>query len=1507
MYNIHVKIYIRKREIYMRKSIKGSLTVLSAVCALGAVTPMTALADESEAMLNYSSVSVNDAVVVDMVTEEVDALTSDGAEAAATDFTFEVETNGGAKITGYTGTATSLTIPSTLDGHDVIAIGSNAFANNTTLLNVVLPDTVTSIGTDAFLNCTNLASVNLPKGITALGYSAFRNSGLTTVVIPKSLTTVTDSWSVGNNGAFNGCSALKTVTFEEGVTQIPAHLFQNCSGLEKVEIPATVISIGDEAFNNCISLKEVKIADGETGIAIGTKAFSGCSALETLSLSNRVSSIGSYAFYYCSSLKEMQMPDTVTSIGEYAFAYCTSMAKTNLSKGLLSISYSAFRECTSLTDIEIPKSLTTVTNHWDEGNNGIFINCYNLKNVTFEEGVTKICDNMFMACTGLEKLVIPGTVTSIGVEAFENCSNLTEVTFADGNVGVTISDEAFYNCDKLATVKMSDKIISIGTYAFYGCEKLATINLSKSLNSLGYGAFAYDTSLTSIEIPKSLNTVTTYWDDEYNGAFIGCSGLKTVTFENGITQIPATLFLNCPGIEQIEIPATVTAIGEKAFKNCANLSQVVIADGQNSVTIGNSAFNNCTKLQTMNMSNRVSSIGEHAFYNCVGLKEMIMPDTVKSISTYAFSCCSSLETVKLSKGLTSISYGAFTNCTSLTAIEIPKTLNTVITYWDDEYNGVFPGCVNLKKVTLEKGITQVCSTLFMNCPGIEQIEIPATVTTIGEKAFKNCANLTQVVIADGQNSVTIGNSAFNNCTKLQTMNMSNRVSSIGEHAFYNCVGLKEMIMPDTVKSISTYAFSCCSSLETLKLSKGLTSISYGAFTNCTSLTAIEIPKSLTTVTTYWDDAYNGPFIGCSNLRQVTFEKGSTNICNNLFQNCKGLQEIVLPDTITSIGDKAFYCSSVTDIEFPDGLESIGSYAFYDCDNLTKIAIPDTVTYMGKYAFAGCNQISEVSLGAGLTNITEYSLSYCPMISKIVVPYRVTTISKNAFAENTGMNEVVLPRATTSIGNNAFYNTSNLTVYGVSGTYAEEYAESVGATFVSQQVNVTSLALKNTELIMEKGGKHTLIASIAPADFTEEVTWVSTKPDVVSVDNGVLTAHAVGAAKIRVTAGSYSADCTVTVKNLVTDLKLSSTNLKMEALDEVTLTLNISPEDAENKSVAWSSSDENVATVDQNGKITAKSKGTAVITVTAQDDGGASANCNVTVANNAYVCAEPLQLESPHNYENACTDAWYYTQNGAKALNVTFDEQTEIEADFDWLYIYDKEGKQVGKYTGTELAGKTITVSGDTVKIQLASDNAGNAWGFKVKDISIVKAILGDVPEDSWKYIHAQYVYEKGLMNGMGSDANGNVIFGPDVNLTREQFAQILYNAEKTPEMAYTNRFTDVPDGQWYTKAVLWAAENGIVSGYPEGDYGVGDKITREQLAVMLYNYAQYKGYDISAQTSFDAFADASKISGWANKQLKWAVANKIVNGDGTNLNPLGSATRAECAAMLRNFMLKFGE
>ena len=175
--------------------------------------------------------------------------------------------------------------------------------------------------------------------------------------------------------------------------------------------------------------------------------------------------------------------------------------------------------------------------------------------------------------------------------------------------------------------------------------------------------------------------------------------------------------------------------------------------------------------------------------------------------------------------------------------------------------------------------------------------------------------------------------------------------------------------------------------------------------------------------------------------------------------------------------------------------------------------------------------------------------------------------------------------------------------------------------------------------------------------------------------------------------------------------------------------------------------------------------------------------------------------------------------------------------------------------------------------------------------------FSDVKESDWFYKGVSYAVENGMMNGVGDDQ-----FAPNAPLTREMLAVVLYNMEKQPESTGVNPFADVKADMWYTDAIVWANANGIVAGYDDSTFGLGDSITREQLATILYRYAQLKDYDVTEKADLTGYTDSTAISGYAVEAMQWANANGIVNGmTETTLAPQGTATRAQVATMLMNF------
>ena len=816
-------------------------------------------------------------------------------------------------------------------------------------------------------------------------------------------------------------------------------------------------------------------------------------------------------------------------------------------------------------------------------------------------------------------------------------------------------------------------VVAIGNKAFRSNNNLRAVTIPDTITSIGDWSFSECKKLSDVTLSAnlislgdrafgdctSLTSITipkTLKTAYAFGPFNGCSALTNVTLEQGMTVVAPNLFYNCSGLVSIKIPDTVTSIGDSSFRNCESLKNVEIPDS-------------------------VTEIKDSAFRYSANLEKIVIPDTVTVIGAWSFSECKKLSDVTLSANLVSLGDRAFGDCTSLTSITIPKTLKTAYAF------GPFNGCSALTNVTLEQGMTVVAPNLFYNCSGLVSIKIPDTVTSIGNSSFRNCESLKNVEIPD---SVTeIKDSAFRYSANLEKIVIPDTVTSMGDYVFYGCKKLSEVKLPNTRKNIMQSMFQDCTSLKTIILPDTVTTIQMNAFSGCTALETIVFPDSLTSI-------QGSAFLDCSSLKNVTWSKNLTSIDSSAFSNCSALETLELPISVTTLGYGAFS----------------------NCDGLTTIIVPDSVTKLGTQVFYDCDALTSVKLGSGITTIPESTFEHCDALESIVIPRRVTTIGNTAFKDCVKFTSITIPRSVTSISGNAFSYPAKMTIYGVAGTYAETFAKANNIKFVDKQVNATAVTLSRKELTLSKGASATLFLTVTPEDFTDEVSWKSGNTSVVTVnDAGVIKAVGLGTATIKVMVGNVSASCKVTVQQPVTSISLNKTSLTLEALATYQLTATAYPNNAVDRRVSWSSSAPDIASVDDNGLVTAHKKGSATVTATAMDGSDVTKKCTVTVSNTAYICATVEAMESPHNYPNSCSDFWVYTIPGAEKLRVTFDARTDIEDGFDYLYVFDGTGKQVGKYTGTELAGQTITIPGDTVKLKLVSDGSGNEWGFKVSRIS----------------------------------------------------------------------------------------------------------------------------------------------------------------------------------------------
>ncbi len=442
------------------------------------------------------------------------------------------------------------------------------------------------------------------------------------------------------------------------------------------------------------SIKACVIENGVT--SIGSSAFAECRSLTSITIPDSVTSIGDWAFNSCSSLTSITIPDSVTSIGDWAFNFCNSLTSITIPDSVTSIIDNAFGSCEKLTEIHVDSKNPDYCDI-----DGVLFNKSLSKIICYPAGKT---DNSY---------IIPSNVTSIGEQAFNDCSSLTSITIPDSVTSIGLW--AFWDCTGLTSITIPKSVTSIATDAFDGCDSLTIRGYTGSYaetyaneNNISFESIG-ETEPDLVDSGTCGENLTWTLDkdglliisgtgemDDYSQSseaplydypwYDYNSSIKACVIESDVTSIGSSAFAECRSLTSITIPDSVTSIGAGAFLGCTGLTSITIPVGVTS--INGSVFEGCTGLTSITMPDSVIYILAYAFESCTSLTSITIPDSVTSISSWTFNNCTSLANVTIPDSVTFIEHCAFGGCTGLTSITIPKSVTSIGT-------DAFDGCDSL--------------------------------------------------------------------------------------------------------------------------------------------------------------------------------------------------------------------------------------------------------------------------------------------------------------------------------------------------------------------------------------------------------------------------------------------------------------------------------------------------------------------------------------------------------------------------------------------------------------------------------------------------------------------------------------------------------------------------------------------------------------------------------------------------------------------------------------------
>ena len=786
-------------------------------------------------------------------------------------------------------------------------------------------------------------------------------------------------------------------------------------------------------------------------------------SITSIVVDDAVTSISAGAFYGCNSLQEITLPfvgESRTATGPDAtFGYIFGCTTLNTSTNYYSSEYKGIFNGLGSSCVGYVSSKYGYSQYNSSGVTYSMLGWTSVSGTTswsrsfldYKVGVKTSSDAYFSysapsgttwqySCNDYR---MPSTSYTLQSYYYYIPSSITKVTITDAT---QIGTAAFMNCSNITEINLNDGITKIGDYAFRNCGTLQVFDLPKELTSIGSSAFFNCTSISDIIIPAGIDIISYC-------AFLGCSELQSVKFNPNIITIEAQAFQNCISLKNIVLPESLETIGNTAFYGDTSLTEIIIPD--NVVTIGSYAFASCSNIQSVSIGNNVTTIGTLAFSDLNRLTAIYIPDNVTTIESGAFYGCNNLQEITLpfvgeSRTATGpdATFGYIFGCT---------TLNTSTNYYSSEYKGIFNGlgssCVgyvsskygysqyNSSGVTYSMlGWTSVSGTTSWSRSFLDykvgvktssdayfsysapsgttwqyscnDYRMPSTSYTLQSYYYYIPSSITKVTITD---ATQIGTAAFMNCSNITEINLNDGITKIGDYAFRNC-GFISSSEEDFV--ISGDIFIAYKGSDTnIIIPEGIELIAPRAFENNSKLSSVQFSDTVTWIGDY-------AFYNCTNaIVNVPKISGSLTIQTGAFTNTGSV--VYLDMSSYSNGNDTFYynvnsegnavivdCSTTSvNITLPVTLGgypvvAVGYRGMAECTTLTSVTIPNNIVRLELYAFAGCTGLTTATIPATCQYVGDYAFIDCASLATVVIAEGVTYLGNYCFRDCTSLTEIV---------------------------------------------------------------------------------------------------------------------------------------------------------------------------------------------------------------------------------------------------------------------------------------------------------------------------------------------------------------------------------------------------------------------------------------------------------------------------------------------------------------------